>query len=749
MTLRRSFRKIKINTKEQFGGIASIACLVASLVCFNFLITVESWAIVSYPPVTACEQYPLGKLGLYTATFDPSCVANSDAPTAALFQSRSSFQGTISAFWPLFVVQSGFNGFVSTPFVSCNQSFDPESEIQQTILEYARVTMEISFGDVDRFLAPTYDEYATKVSSSLATLDSSLAFWPKIKDTALDSLFVESLKSAVQDIANAHLVIEGIISAASEKALFFGGGPLSYNSFGGNIRTSSWSSVQSSLRSNGVLLATGNTNMFQLLPNFDVTCAATVCDSSSDLRDQVNCSGDVNCCVDVVQKAYNVVLKFNSVLRSYCGYLADYDSCLLDGILQLDNLDVAPKLYKSKALDTFPMWLRSLVLVTSDQEMKESLQFAIDVISECIQAGFSFSSPCDSLYARLPVDMKTAPWGLSKFLPALNQVSGGQIAFVGTETAWEVVLTLQKLITAFPEQVSLSEDEKKDLPLLLGVMQTQCLNRDLVSISACSSEIIGTSSGQNAIPDILTSNFKLCNGLVLQYNITQPQCTSFVDFVRIVSDKTVKTESCVIDSNCTSDNAMCQSQVCSSKLEPFRQVVDACLEASQESKLNCREYAAKTIATREILETFLGPYNSTSELIARCENDGTVLHRMKTAQVVLPLAMFLFVVGIGAAILFVVHPHRNSAYASSVASAIGVLFLGVSVGSFTGLVLDLSSRRVEYQPYYEVGSAASLVSTCIILGISSAAFMMVSGWTMKPRLLKKSSISSFASSPRL
>jgi len=705
----------------------------------SIIMTQQTWVIVSYPPVEECnpDNSPLGTLGLYKTSFNPSCVANSDAAAASTFAALEKVEGPTTDFWPLFSTQTGFNGITQEPFVSCDVSFTEGGQVQNDLDAYARTKIVDAFVSVDEGLSGNYDELSTELRKYMALIDNVLpsTLWNTLLDTGLQGLFSEETKVSVTTLFDAHRLIEGILNSGAEKIPFIGNS-LTYDTLTGPITTSNWALIEVALESAlADLLVSGNyPNVLSLLSGFNLDEGFVLCADNEELRNKVSCGADVECCESTLTRAFTAVQLVNPTALSQCGGDAAYADCIVDGILNLPNMTENPNAYKNVSLQELPLWIGHLrSLSVGDAEKQKRLTFVKALIETCLANSKTTAEECASLYSSMPENLVESNWSLSPLLVAVNTLAGAEL-FVGNESAWEVVLILPQILPLFGDALPLTPETVQLIPLLIQTIQERCIDNGIVSIPSCTNNLLGIQAEQNAVPSDFNSEFKLCVALPLKYGIND-DCSSFLEFLTLIATKSVKPTVCEAFSDCDTKVAECnfETNKCQSKLLPFMVLVSVCSADSATTRAECIEVATKKIGKRQVLEAFLGTYETTEDLIAACEDDNEDRKRIQLAQAVVPVALISFITGLLLTIIYVLIPKRKFAYAASAITFVGVVFLlvGLLAVKTAPVYGQVGGDPINGETYYQSGSANSMAYICIMAPIASLSMNLYAGCKTK------------------
>jgi len=158
---------------------------------------IQEWVIVTYPAtingevVDVCldSPQPLGKLGVYTAVFDPACVAESDAAANTTFAGLARAEGPTTEFWPLFPAQTSLNGLSTKKFETCEAFFGENALLATSVAtnDYAttnvwsalNVGIGASYSDAAASLNKIFDVipalFAGNVAKVTGNFDESVA----------------------------------------------------------------------------------------------------------------------------------------------------------------------------------------------------------------------------------------------------------------------------------------------------------------------------------------------------------------------------------------------------------------------------------------------------------------------------------------------------------------------------------------------------------------------------------------------
>ncbi|CAK9101710.1 Calmodulin [Durusdinium trenchii] len=202
-----------------FGTLVLVVGLV-----FNIMTaTIESWVLAEVDGVEACSvegDTPLGSLGLFSASYDPTCVAG--VPQASSFEFFPKSETKTVEFFPLFPTQTAFGGALSndklteegaiafvldagntpdvTSFESCEDAFEAGGAVENRAAALAA-------GEVYSGLVQEFDEqYDSLIGVAGAIVPG------------LQSLFVSGVYNGVELYLDS--LVGGIASAVDAANLF-------------------------------------------------------------------------------------------------------------------------------------------------------------------------------------------------------------------------------------------------------------------------------------------------------------------------------------------------------------------------------------------------------------------------------------------------------------------------------------------------------------------------------------------------
>jgi len=675
---------------DKIASGGGLVFLFTSIVMTIVISVIQEWVVVSFPPIKGCTENPIGRLGLYKTTFDPSCLKTTDVQTNypdafSTYGSLNYTETSTTDFWLLFPTQTGFGGLIPGVKAStdCKTFYKEDSEQMQAVGKYAQAVVAKGFNDVNAGLNTQYLTYKAGIKQITDGVDALLAKkWGDNLILASDNM----LKGISESVA---AISGGLKALRADLAKLVHTTIDDFDDLDTAITTDF--SADTDAADTEKIFKAKPTTLIEVYTNLRVEAL---------MKNRAGKTGEE--LAQIVQQL-EPALQTLAAFKAECAAktLDTLDTCLFQGI--------ASKHTKSDDID-FSKFAKTLAVLKAKGG---DTQVVAELLQDCVANTFETPKKCAGRVTGVPDDM-AASFPLCKLVSlssngALNSDCSALSIFAFLQRdldadVWKIGIKATNFIALIGEPfVTQTELEKMTWTQLKERLDGTTWQKD-------------ATTAQNAIPKNLDAKYALCGGLKLSSRTIE--CTTFNDFIKLAQTSNAALATFYTSySNCLTAPA-----------------TTVTLGASAKDRDVCQAVIG-TGATKAAVTKFIAGDNVTA-LVAACEDDQTDIERINTAQILVPFGTGLQGVAFILAIVGVLAASTNGAKMIMVSG--GVAIIG---GILTLVALVLVKTAPVYQSVgleckpmeacYEAGVATTLGYCAILFPILAGIFLIVAGCVSK------------------